>query len=224
MSDIIFLSNVRLSFPHLAEPQKQVNEATGATRISYNAEFIMPQDHAGFQQFMARYGAMALEKWKEHAQTVMGMIQNDRKTRCYGVGTEKVNKKTFKPYDGYADTGAVFITAGHDTAPQMIQADGSPVDPANTMAFQQLARKMYGGCRVNAAVKPWLQDNKHGRGIRCDLIAVQFAGDDTPFGEGSVDASSLFGAVAGAPAGFGAVAPAMPAAPFAGLPSFLGGQ
>jgi hypothetical protein len=224
MSDIIFLSNVRLSFPHLAEPQKQVNEATGATRISYNAEFIMPQDHAGFQQFMARYGAMALEKWKEHAQTVMGMIQNDRKTRCYGVGTEKVNKKTFKPYDGYADTGAVFITAGRDTAPQMIQADGSPVDPANTMAFQQLARKMYGGCRVNAAVKPWLQDNKHGRGIRCDLIAVQFAGDDTPFGEGSVDASSLFGAVAGAPAGFGAVAPAMPAAPFAGLPSFLGGQ
>jgi hypothetical protein len=227
MSDIIFLSNVRLSFPHLAEPQKQVNEATGATRISYNTEFIMPQDHAGFQQFMARYGAMALEKWKEHAQTVMSMIQNDRKTRCYGVGTEKISKKTFKPYDGYGDAGAVFITAGRDSAPQMIQADGSPVDPANTMAYQQLARKMYGGCRVNAAIKPWLQDNKHGRGIRCDLIAVQFAADDTAFGEGAADASGLFGAVAGAPAGFGAVAPAgMPAAPFAqpGLPSFLGGQ
>lgn len=224
MSEIIFLSNVRLSFPHLAEPQKQVNEATGAQRISYNAEFIMPQDHAGFAQFMARYGAMALEKWKEHATTVMQMIQNDRKTRCYGLGTEKISKKTFKPYDGYCDAGAVFITAGRDSAPQMIQADGSPVDPANTMAYQQLARKMYGGCRVNAAIKPWVQDNKHGRGIRCDLIAVQFAADDTPFGEGATDASNLFGAVAGAPAGFGAVAPAMPAAPFAGLPSFLGGQ
>ena len=229
MSDIIFLSNVRLSFPHLAEPQKQVNEATGATRISYNAEFIMPQDHAGFQQFMQRYGAMALEKWKEHAQTVMGMIQQDRKTRCYGVGTEKVNKKTFKPYDGYADAGAVFITAGRDTAPQMIQADGSPVDPSNTMAYQQLARKMYGGCRVNAAVKPWLQDNKHGRGIRCDLIAVQFYLDDAPFGEGNVDASGMFGAVAtGAMPGFAAApAPAMPAAPFpgapAGLPPFMQG-
>jgi hypothetical protein len=93
------------------------------------------------------------------------------------------------------------------------------------MAYQQLARKMYGGCRVNAAVKPWLQENKHGRGIRCDLVAVQFAGDDTPFGEGAVDASNLFGAVAGAaPAGF---APAgMPAAPFpgasGGMPPFLG--
>ena len=216
MSDIIFLSNVRLSFPHLAEPQRQVNEQTGKERISYNCEFIMAQDHAGFQQFMQKYGALAVEKWKEHANTVMQMIQNDRKTRCYGRGEEKVNKKTFQPYDGYA--GHVFITAGRDSQPQMIQADGTPIDPANTMAYQALARKMYGGCRVNAAVKPWLQDNKHGRGIRADLIAVQFAGDDKPFGEGAVDASNLFGAVAQAPAGmFGAApaaAPAMPLPPF----------
>ncbi len=221
MSEIVFLSNVRLSFPHLAEPQKQINEQTGKERISYNCEFIMPQDHAGFHQFMARYGALALEKWKEHAQTVMGMIQNDRKTRCFGRGEEKINKKTFQPYDGYA--GHVFITAGRDTAPQMIQADGQPIDPSNTMAYQQLARKMYGGCRVNAAIKPWPQDNKHGRGIRCDLIAVQFAGDDTAFGEGAVDASNLFGAVAGAavPGFMAQPAVAMPAAPFGGLPSFL---
>lgn len=216
MSDIIFLSNVRLSFPHLAEPQRQVNEQTGKERISYNCEFIMAQDHAGFQQFMQKYGALAVEKWKEHANTVMQMIQGDRKTRCYGRGEEKVNKKTFQPYDGYA--GHVFITAGRDSQPQMIQADGTPIDPANTMAYQALARKMYGGCRVNAAVKPWLQDNKHGRGIRADLIAVQFAGDDKPFGEGAVDASNLFGAVAQAPAGmFGAApaaAPAMPLPPF----------
>jgi hypothetical protein len=216
MSQIIFLSDVRLSFPHLAEPQRQVNEQTGKERVSYNCEFIMSPNHAGFQQFMQKYGEMVMEKWKEHAQTVMGMIQNDRKLRCFGRGEEKINKKTFQPYDGYA--GHVFITAGRDSQPQMIQADGSPIDPANTMAYQQLARKMYGGCRVNAAVKPWLQENKHGRGIRCDLIAVQFAGDDTPFGEGAVYASNLFGTVATAPAGmFGAAAPAAPM----GLPPFM---
>ena len=219
MSEIIFLSNVRLSFPHLAEPQRQVNEQTGKERISYNCEFLMPQDHPGFQQFMQRYGAIALEKWKEHAHAVMQMIQNDRKTRCYGRGEEKISRKTMQPYDGYA--GNVYITAGRDTPPQMIQADGTPVDPSNTMAYQQLARKMYGGCRVNAAIKPWPQDNKVGRGIRCDLIAVQFAGDDTPFGEGAVDASNLFGAVAGAPAGMFAPA-AAPAAPM-GLPPFMMG-
>jgi hypothetical protein len=210
MSDIIYLSNVRLSFPHIAEPQKQVNEVTGATRISYNCEFIMPADHAGFAQFMQRYGAMALDKWKEHANTVMSMINGDRKTRCYGRGEEKVNKKTFTPYDGYANN--VFITAGRDTPPQVIQADGQPVDPTNTMAYQALTRAMYGGCRVNAAVKPWLQDNKHGRGVRCDLVAIQFAGDDKAFGEGAADASSMFGAVA-APAAPVAAAP-MPLPPF----------
>ena len=210
MSDVIFLSNVRLSFPHIIEPQRKVNEQTGKERVSYNAEFIMPQNHPGFAQFMQRYGVMAMEKWKEHANTVMAMIQQDRKSRCYGAGEEKINKKTFQPYDGYP--GMVFISAGRDIAPQMIQADGSAIDPVNTMAYQQLARKMYGGCRVNAAVKPWLQENTHGRAIRCDLIALQFAADDTVFGEGNVDASGLFGAVAGAPAG--APTPA-------GLPSFL---
>jgi hypothetical protein len=215
MSEIIYLSNVRLSFPHLAEPQRQVNEQTGKERISYNCELIMPKDHAGFAQFMQRYAALAADKWKEHANTVMGMIQADRKSRCYGAGEEKVNKKTFQPYDGYA--GHVFITAGRDSQPQVIQADGSPIDPMNTMAYQQLTRKMYGGCRINAAIKPWLQENTHGRGIRCDLIAIQFAGDDVAFGEGNVDASNMFGAVAAAPA-MGAPQAAMPAAPFAGAP------
>lgn len=219
MSDIIYLSNVRLSFPHIIEPQRRVNEQTGKERISYNCEFIMPKDHAGFAQFMQRYAAMAAEKWKEHANTVMSMIQNDRKSRCYGVGEEKINKKTFQPYDGYV--GHVFITAGRDTAPQVIQADGQPIDPANTMAYQQLARKMYGGCRVNAAVKPWLQENTHGRGIRCDLIAIQFAGDDVAFGEGAPDVTGMFGAVAAATAPVAGMAPmpSMPAAPFAGAPA-----
>ena len=215
MSDIIFLSNVRLSFPHIAEPQRQVNTETGKERISYNCEFIMPQDHAGFTQFMQQFAALAAEKWKDHAQQVMQMIQSDRRMRCYGRGEEKVNKKTFQPYDGYA--GNVYITAGRDSQPQIIQADGSAIDPNNTMAYQQLTRKMYGGCRVNAAIKPWLQDNKHGRGIRCDLVAVQFAADDQPFGEGAVDAAPLFGAVAGATAAPAAVAPAM------GLPPFMQG-
>jgi len=220
MSEIILLSNVRLSFPHLAEPQRRINEQTGKERVSYNCEFIMPQDHAGFQQFMKRYGEMALEKWKEHAQTVMNMIQQDRKLRCFGRGDEKVSRKTFQPYDGYA--GNMFITAGRDQQPQVIQSDGLPIDPTNSMAYQQLTRQMYGGCRVNAAIKPWLQENNYGRGVRCDLIAVQFAGDDTPFGEGAADASNMFGAVAEAPAGMFGATGAAPAP--MGLPPFMMGQ
>ena len=244
MSDVIFLSDVRLSFPHLAEPQRQINEQTGKERISYNCEFIMPPDHPGFKQFYEHYGKLMVAMFAEHASTVMQMIQNDRKLRGFGHGSEKINKKTFAPYDGYP--GMVFITAGSERQPQMIQDNGQPVDPANTMACMAVARKMYGGCRVNAAIKPWVQKNRHGNGIRCDLVAVQFLRDDVPFGEGAVDVTGLFGAVAaptgpsasGAamPAFMGGFAPApqMPPAPFAApafgapaapaLPSFLGGQ
>lgn len=220
MSDIIFLSNVRLSFPHLAEPQRKVSPETGKERVSYSADFIMPADHAGFKAFMTKINEMALAKWKEHAAQVMQMINGDRKLRCFGDGNQKVNSKTFQPYDGYA--GNLYVTAGRDTPPQVIQADGSPIDPTNTMQYQALTRAMYGGCRVNVAVKPWLQENKHGRGIRADLVAIQFAGDDKPFGEGAVDASAMFGAVQAAPAGFTAQ-PAAQAAPM-GLPPFMMGQ
>ena len=222
-NEIIYFSNVRLSFPHIAEPQKQVNAQTGKERISYNCELLMPLDHPGLAQLMRQYAEMAALKWAEHANTVMAMIQQDRKLRCFGKGDEKLNKKTFKPYDGYA--GNAFVTVGKDTPPQIIQADGSPIDPTNTMAYQQITRKMYGGCRVNAAVKPWLQANAYGNGIRCDLVALQFAGDDVAFGEGTADASGMFGQVSAAAAAPSFMQPAMPAAPFGaptGLPSFFG--
>ena len=213
-SNVIFLSNVRLSFPHLTEPQKTVNEVTGSTRISYNAEFIMPESHPSFAQFLALYQKLMVESFAENAPVVMNMIAADRKLRCYGRGEEKVNKKTFTPYDGYA--GNVYLTAGSERQPQVIQADGSPVDPTNTMAYQALTRAMYGGCKVNAAIKPWVQKNKHGNGIRCDLVAIQFAGDDTPFGEGTPDVKGLFGAVAQTSVGAGMFSPAP-----ATLPSFF---
>lgn len=213
MSDVIFISNARLSFPHLAEPQKQIIE--GVERISYNGELILAPNDPGFAAFMKRYSELALEKWKDHANAVMQMIHADRKSRCYGQGSEKVNKNTFQPYDGYANN--VYISTGSKNRPQMIRPDGTAVDPANTMEYQALARKMYGGCRVNAAIKPWAQmanpAKKYSHGIRCDLVAIQFAGDDTPFGEGVPDVTGLFGAVASAPS---AQAPAavMPLPPF----------
>lgn len=194
MSDVIFLSNVRLSFPHLAEPQRTENKITGSVRVAYNADFLMPEGDPGFQQFMTRYKELMTQTFAENAPIVMNMILADRKLRCFGRGEEKVNKKTFKPYDGYA--GNVYLSANSERQPQMIQGDGSPVDPVNTMAYQALARKMYGGCRVNVAMKPWVQKNQHGNGIRCDLIAVQFSKDDTPFGDGAPDVSGMFSAVA----------------------------
>ena len=199
MSEIVFLQDVRLSFPHIVEP----HSAAANAPKKYSADFIMPQDHKGFASFMQQVAMIAQEKWKDNSTAVLQMIQADRKLRCFGGPADKIDKKTFKPYSGY--DGNVYISANKDQMPQMIRIDGTPVDAGNTMEYQQLARKMYGGCFVNAAVRPWCQENKYGCGIRCDLIAIQFARDGEAFGEGAADASSLFGAVAAA-----AAAPAFP--------------
>jgi hypothetical protein len=46
--------------------------------------------------------------------------------------------------------------------------------------------RIYAGCRVNAKVDIWPQDNAHGKRINCKLVAIQFAGDDKPFDESVV--------------------------------------
>lgn len=220
-NEIIFATDLVLSFPHLVDAHKAPTAAP-TVQPKFSADFIIPVDHPALKAFMHRYAEMAQAKWGENANAVMQMIQADRKNRCFGMGTEKVDKKTFKPYKGY--DGKAYITASRADRPQMIRADGSPVDASNTMEQQALARKMYGGCYVNVALKPWIQENSFGRGIRCDLVAIQFAKDGESFGDAAEpDVTNMFAAVA-APVGAASnpFAPQAPAAPvMPGLPSFM---
>jgi hypothetical protein len=205
MSDMLLLSNSVLSFPQLVEPRSYQE---GQPK-KYSADLILDPNGDDWKRVMQAVMTAAQAKWGDNAQAVLQMIQSDRKLRAFGSGAEKVDKKTFKPYDGYE--GKVYVSGINANPPQMIQSDGKAIDPANTMAYQAMARKMYGGCYVNAAVKIWVQDNKYGRGIRCELTAVQFAKDGTPFGDAVPDASNLFGAVAAAPAGAAPAGMAFPA-------------
>lgn len=196
MSDnLVFLSNVRLSFPTLVEPKSQ----KGSTKKKYSADFLLTKDHPSFTNFMQAVNKIAVEKWKENATAVMAMLNNDRKLRCYGKGEEKVNQKTFKVYDGYPDH--VYISANQldSKIVQMIRPDGTSVPSSDVLEYQSLARKLYGGCYVNAVVKPWPQDSiDHGKGMRCELFAVQFAKDGEAFGEAPLDTSAMFKPVASA--------------------------
>lgn len=219
---LVFVT-ARVSFPWLVEPQKTTNQ-DGSTSLSYNCDLIFPPTDAGYAKFMQEYARLAGEKWKENAQAAMQQIHLDRKKRCYAQGEEKTNSKTFQTLDGYA--GMVCITTKTPRQPQIIDSQGKQIDVKNDLAIRAEASKIYGGCYVNAVIKPWLQENKHGIGVRCDLIAIQFREDGPAFGSAPVDTSGMFAAVA-APAaapGFApqaAPAPAMPGAPF---PSFMGGN
>lgn len=221
VENLIYLSG-RISFPWIAQPQTEVS-GTPLKEPAYSCDIILPQNDPSFIKFMQTYAAMAAEKWKENANAAMQRIQSDRKTRCYGMGEEKVSGKTFQPHPGYA--GNVYISARSSRQPQIIGSDGKQIDPANALAIRAEAAKMIGGMYVNAVVKPWLQDNKTGIGIRCDLIALQFAREGEALGAGAVDTKGMFGAVAQAPvaaAQVGAMPSFMGATPSVpGMPSFL---
>jgi hypothetical protein len=210
MSNIIQFSNLRLSFPKLIEAEAVANQPNSARK--FGGDLIFKQGDPQWAKLMQAVSATAAEKWKEHGNSVLQIIGNDRKLRCFGSGTEKIDSKTFKPYTGY-DGGATYLSASsiEDKPPFMVDQDGNQCPNENTMLRKQLARKLYGGCFVNVAVRLWAQDNQYGRGIRCELIAVQFAGDGEPFGEAPPDLTGMFGAVQ-APAQ-SAQAPAFPGFP-----------
>ena len=219
-SNLIYVT-ARVSFPWIVEPQSKVNDK-GVTVSSYNCDLIVAPNDPGFARFMQVYAALAAEKWKENANAAMQRIQMDRKTRCYGVGEEKVNTKTFAVHTGYA--GNAYISARSSRQPQIIRADGTQVDPTNILEIRAVGSKIYGGCYVNAVIKPWLQQNDQGIGVRCDFVAIQFKADGDSFGAGAADTTGMFGAVTSAPAMVAAPAAPMPGMPFPAAPGGMPAQ
>ena len=190
--EIILFNNVQCSFPTLKSPK-----AYQASPPAYSLELInITQDDASLQKFFAAINQLCVDKHKANAQNFLASIANDNQKKCWGQGP-KVNKKTFKPYQGY-DEGKFWISAkgkqGTEGAvrPQIIRSDGKPAKSEEEA--MDLAGKIYGGCRVNVALKPFLRVNYVG--ISCELVAVQFADHGEPFGESFDDVEGLFGAVA----------------------------
>lgn len=200
MANIIFLSNVRVSFPQLVEAKASVKPSpeNPKPKEKFSVDCILTPDNPSFGKFMAEVQVAMAAKWADKAPAILNMINADRKLRCYGKGDEKIGLKSLVVHPGYA--GNLFIGANNEDRPQMIRPDGSAVESSNTMEYQAIARTIYGGCYANVAVSPWLQDNVQGRAVRCNLIAVQFLKDGEPLGEAQADASAMFGAVAAAPA------------------------
>ena len=191
----ISLTNVRLSFPKLIEPEP----SSPGAKPTFGCDFILQPNDPQLANFMEQVAACAFEKWKEKAQYVLNMMQNDRRLRCYGNGAEKVKSTTMQPYEGYQ--GMFYITASSNADRPPIIAkpeDGKLIDNSNTMERTAEIRKhLYGGCYVNAIVGLWAQDNQFGRAVRCNIFGLQFLRDGEPFGELGPDMTNAFKAVPG---------------------------
>jgi hypothetical protein len=56
----------------------------------------------------------------------------------------------------------------------------------------EIEKLIYPGCYVNVLLRPWAQDNEHGKKINANFIAVQFVKDGERFGEGAIDDEDAF--------------------------------
>lgn len=209
----------RASFPNLVEPT--VNRDFPNSPPKYSITILVEPDSKGFKDFIAEAQKLAVEKWKEHAGNILNNINGQRNLRCYGRGEESLSKSGAMR-NGYA--GKIYLSANSDAnhPPVILTRDANGVlKPVPEYERAEYAKKIYGGCRVNAVITPWLQDNAAGKAIRANLLYVEFARDDEPLGDTvQVDFNTLFGGpVAPTTAAPNAAAPG--GLNFPGLPSFL---
>ena len=192
---VMMLPKVRISFAHLEKPHAPPN----STDAKYGADLLLdPSLHADvWAQLSHIIQQLAVEKWKDMAPAILYQINADPKLRGYGAGDARRNKKDMSILEGYQ--GMTYITAKNAQQPDLIDQNGKAIDPSNALAQQAGVKKPYGGCYVNALIRVWLQDNQYGRGVRFDLLAVQFAADGASFGPGQVETEGYFSKIEGAP-------------------------
>ena len=130
---------------------------------NYGATFIMEPGHANIDVVKRAIKQVAEEDMK-------GKIPSPSNL-CMRSNEEKAS------YDGFVD-GGYYVAANRKEgfAPnQLIKRDKTSADEDT----------FYPGCKVNAVVNLWAQDNQWGRKINAELVGVQFAAHGERLGRGA---------------------------------------
>jgi len=152
----IKLKNVRLSFPSLYR-----KAVFGGEETKFEGTFLLDKTtHAdAIKLIEASIKAINADKHKGKTLAADKVCLKDGDTI---------------EYDGYA--GNMSIKASSTKRPLVIDTDRAPLTEDDG--------KPYAGCYVNAMVELWGQKNQYGERVNANLLAVQFAKDGTPFGDG----------------------------------------
>jgi hypothetical protein len=156
--NIYMIKNARCSFPHLFErPIINGDEGKCGAKLLLNPQ--EPAHHATIKQINAAIEALIKE-------TFRGQHKIPADKRCLRKGEDTTRPE----YEGFH-----VISTNHNTKPVVIGGDGQSVITSQEQC------PIYSGCRVNAKIQLWVQNNKHGKRVNATLVAIQFAGDDEPF-------------------------------------------
>jgi len=159
----IILKNVRIGFPQLFEAK----DYQGDQRFNYSCKLFVATGSAEDAKIRETIKQVIAAKWPKKADVMMEEFRMDKKAFCY-IDGKRVE---------YAGAEGNWILTSRrreeDGRPLVIDQRKNPLAKSDG--------KPYGGCFVNAKVDIWAQDGAN-KGVRCSLIAIQFASDGDSFG------------------------------------------
>lgn len=166
----IIIKNARLGYPQLVTPK---GFGGGDANPKYSACLILDKATQADQ----------IKAIRAHAEK---MCKEDLKSKipperlCIRDGTARDGK------DGFGET-VEFVNSSTPTnrPPQIVGRDRQPMDPGD--------KRLFPGCRVNACVRLWAQNNKEGgKRINASLELIQYVGPDQMFGTPPPEADAVF--------------------------------
>jgi hypothetical protein len=134
----------------------------------FSSAFIIPKDHPQVAEITAAMKEVAKEKWGAKADAIYTELKSANKLALHDGDTKA-------SLDGYA--GNLFLNGTNRSRPTVLDRDKTPLTQADG--------KPYSGSYVNVSLDLWAMDNKFGRRINAQLLAVQFAKDGDSFGGGA---------------------------------------
>lgn len=162
----------RLSYPELFNPT--TFQGTGPEY--YQAQFIIEKDSESDKAVREAMKTVATDKWKDKAPGVLKGMANNKQTCCYTDGD----------IHGYEENVMVLSSKRYAT-------DGRPdVRDRDTTPLAERDGRPYAGCYVVGIVEFWAQDNGFGKGLRAQLLGVQFIKDGEPFKKSAKASDSDF--------------------------------
>lgn len=174
MTTKVKLTDVRLSFPVLFKAE-EFKAGDGKPRFS--AAFLIQPGSENDKAINAAIAAEANTTFEKKASVMLESFRGNANKYCYMKGD-------LKDYDGYA---GMMVLASHRRA-----SSGRPlvIDQQKNPLVEEDG-KPYGGCYVNATVEIYGQKGENA-GIRCGLLAIQFARDGDAFTAGTKPSADDF--------------------------------
>lgn len=162
----IRIDNVICSYPHLDKPWKKNDK----DRAKFSVTGLAPKETHGEAKAMLvdRINALLVEH-------KMGKIGAEHKFVRNGDGEDGPLKPETE------GMWQIKASENPDRAPKVRD------QLTKVMTPEEILKKIYPGCVINILIRPWAQNNEHGKKVNANLIAVQFVKDGVRIGEAAID-------------------------------------